>query len=332
MADDLLLDLELAEIDDAGEGEVPDWAKGFNTDEVSAPSEATDIVDDEIPALDLDGDLEVSDSEATEADDAPNAADSDEDEADIDWDDFFSETESDGGSTGSDDPDATESHPVLDAAGQPKTDRDPISVEDAETLVFMDIDGCLAPFGGLARRGQMVIEPAEGTYGDSMAVDPRIMKAVATIDAPVVWSSAREVEDADVLAEHIGWPVLPAVDTAAGGPGPHEWFKTNAIVTFLDEVPFVARIVVIDDDEAVAGLGTVLAETGYNHLIIQPDSAKGLTRDHIAEINSFLADGSDDAEPELPTSIHAKTRRTARPAKRPGRATATSRLPSDDEF
>lgn len=168
-----------------------------------------------------------------------------------------------------------------------------------------------------------------------MAVDPRIMKAVTTIDAPIVWSSAREVEDADVLASHIGWPVLPAVDTATNGPGPHEWFKTNAIVAFLDEVPFVARIVVIDDDAAVAGLGTVLTEAGYDHLIIQPDSAKGLTREQIAEINSFLAGGGDDAdeaESEASVPAPAKTRRSTRPAKRPRRAAATSRLPSDDEF
>ncbi|GAA1937232.1 hypothetical protein GCM10009689_17190 [Brevibacterium antiquum] len=335
--DDLLLDLELAEIDDVSEGDIPDWAKDF-TAETGETGEAEVPLDhdDDTPTLDLDdvADRGLSDSEATSTNETQEAAGSEEDDADIDWDSFFSDA--DGEDTEiADEPEADEGAPAEGATDQQASGRDPVSVEDAETLVFLDIDGCLAPFGGSARRGQMTIEPAEGSYGDSMVVDPRIMKAVATIDAPIVWSSAREVEDADVLAEHIGWPELPAVDTATNGPGPHEWFKTNAIVAFLDEVPFAARIVVIDDDEPVAELGSVLAEAGYDHLIIQPDSAKGLTRDHVAEINAFLAGGSDDtdeAEPEPSAARPEKIRRAARPAKRPRRAAAASRLPSDDEF
>ncbi|SMY04938.1 Homing endonuclease [Brevibacterium sp. 239c] len=337
VADDLLLDLELADVDDAGDSEIPDWAKDFATGSVASAEPAVDVGDDdETPTLDLDelDDIDLSDSKATSTSQAQEPVTTEASEADIDWDAFFAEADT--GDTGSaDEPDVVETSSNEVVIEQPVSNRNPISVEDVEALVFMDIDGCLAPFGGPARRGQMMIEPAEGTYGDSMAVDPRIMKAVTTIDAPIVWSSAREVEDADVLATHIGWLVLPAIDTAANGPGPHEWFKTNAIVAFLDEVPFVARIVVIDDDDAVAGLGTVLTEAGYDHLIVQPDSAKGLTRDHIAEINSFLAGGGDDAveaESEASVPAPAKTRRSTRPAKRPRRAAATSRLPSDDEF
>lgn len=337
VADDLLLDLELADVDDAGDSEIPDWAKDFATGSGASAEPAVDVGgDDETPTLDLDDldDIDLSDSEATSTSQAQEPVATEAPEADIDWDAFFAEADT-GDAGSADEPDVVETSSNEVVIEQPVSNRNPISVEDAEALVFMDIDGCLAPFGGPARRGQMMIEPAEGTYGDSMTVDPRIMKAVTTIDAPIVWSSAREVEDADVLATHIGWPVLPAIDTAANGPGPHEWFKTNAIVAFLDEVPFVARIVVIDDDAAVAGLGTVLAEAGYDHLIIQPDSAKGLTRDHIAEINSFLAGGGDDAveaESEASVPAPAKTRRSTRPAKRPRRAAATSRLPSDDEF
>jgi hypothetical protein len=97
------------------------------------------------------------------------------------------------------------------------------------TLVFLDIDGTLVPFGSTSR----ATHPVGSGNPLLEQVDLHLARRLATLPAELVWATTWMHEANDVLAPHVGWPPLPVLE-ALEPSAEDEYFrlhwKTRSIV------------------------------------------------------------------------------------------------------
>lgn len=287
------------------EVEIPDAFDAFGSfDEFSSPDDEEDdgpemefSIGEEVAfSLDDIAEPDMTDSDGFESFDAepfvpdtPVADDeTQEDDGNID-----SATESDG-TTDFVEPEVLDDEdlPVVveDGGNATSVIPEPVSpVGGHETVMFVDIDGCLAPMRPNARTTDTDVSMQGIKHIDRPAAE-----AVASLPVRHLWLTDWDrVATTEVFAPIIGrvW------DTAPSARGDEYWWKIESIVRFLDENPGTEEIIWIDDlldDDNGSGsthrkVVTDLMEMfDIRFLGVRPDGNVGMAQSDWDEISAFL--------------------------------------------
>ncbi|WP_406498992.1 HAD domain-containing protein [Streptomyces sp. NBC_01604] len=161
------------------------------------------------------------------------------------------------------------------------------------TLLFLDVDGTLIPFG--APRPYPVFEapfgapPAEAVAHPLLdRVDPALGPRLAGLGCDLVWATTW-MEDANVcLSPWLGLPRLPLVDWPGeeddgGGPAGLHW-KTRPLVDWAGNRPFVW----LDDEITDVDRAWTAAHHSAPALLHRVDHRHGLTDADFAAVAEWL--------------------------------------------
>lgn len=171
--------------------------------------------------------------------------------------------------------------------------------DDAEGVIFLDVDGALAPF-----------QPTDTTVSLSISmtgaivIEPEILAALADTGLPVLWATDRE----DEASEHLTHLVPSATGHLTYCGDTHGWWKIDAAEAWIREHPSIRRIVWLDDmleDEDVI-LGVPYSDTardvfraaGVELLAITPDPNEGLSVAQVERAAAWLREGHPVPAPE----------------------------------
>ncbi|MFD6444376.1 HAD domain-containing protein [Promicromonospora sp. NPDC060204] len=159
----------------------------------------------------------------------------------------------------------------------------------ARTLLFLDVDGTLLPFGGPG----MLPQPRDGKPEDPDAprpeldfIDPALGPLLLALGVDLVWATAWMGDANEVIAPRAGLPELPVADLPPYGEGHPDGlgWKTRALVRAAAGRPFVW----VDDVLTETDRRFVEAEHPGPALLFQVESSVGLTADGVAEIATWL--------------------------------------------
>jgi hypothetical protein len=151
------------------------------------------------------------------------------------------------------------------------------------TLVFLDIDGTLVPFGRTSPAGK----PADGGNPLLSRVDLRLARRLATLPAQLVWATTWMHEANDLLAAHLGWPPLPVLEVVEPSIE-DEYFKlhwkTRSIVAHAAGRAFAW----VDDEITDADQEWVDEHHAGVALLLRVDSRAGLTSADLGRLASWI--------------------------------------------
>jgi len=152
--------------------------------------------------------------------------------------------------------------------------------------VFLDVDGPLIPFGGVAVHHGPPPGPGEHPLLDRL--DPALGARLLALPGRLVWATTWGRLAEEVVAPRIGLPALPAVtwpDEPATSPGCH--WKTAGLVAWADGRPFVW----LDDEITAADHRWVAAHHPGRALLHRVDPRTGLTAADLATVTGWLRAG-----------------------------------------
>ncbi|EWM10871.1 HAD domain-containing protein [Kutzneria sp. 744] len=154
-------------------------------------------------------------------------------------------------------------------------------------LLFLDVDGTLIPFGGVAYLSYHTDSP--NPLLDRL--DPAHGARLSALSCELVWATTWLSDANDLIAPLLGLPPLPVVewpdDDPAEFPGVH--WKTPFLVTYAAGRPFAW----VDDELGSADRAWVSARHGGDAFLHRVDPRVGLTLDDyatLAEWRTRLAD------------------------------------------
>ncbi|MEU4360529.1 HAD domain-containing protein [Promicromonospora sp. NPDC023987] len=159
----------------------------------------------------------------------------------------------------------------------------------ARSLLFLDVDGALLPFGGPG----MLPQPRDGRPEDPDMprpefdfIDPALGPLLQGLGCDLMWATAWMGDANEVIAPRVGLPELPVADLPPYGEyGPNSLgWKTRALVRVAAGRPFVW----VDDVIAELDRWFVDLEHPGPALLFQVESSVGLTADGVAEIATWL--------------------------------------------
>lgn len=200
----------------------------------------------------------------------------------------------------------------LDLEADEASAPEPLELEPAEaaftgdTVIFLDVDGVIAPFINhadlLASGEHMRIEvPGRGTF----AYSPTVLARIAAMPAPVVWSTNWDT-DAD---EAFGALIPGALDTMPYVGEESGWWKLDAAAAWLKSHPQVRRVIWVDDmlcdEDELLGItymdeaAELLESLGIEVQFIVPEPDHGLDGDELELMEAF-AHGRHAEAPALP--------------------------------
>ncbi|MER5434324.1 HAD domain-containing protein [Streptomyces sp. NPDC002588] len=150
------------------------------------------------------------------------------------------------------------------------------------TLLFLDVDGTLIPFGGPAPY------PVHGTSPHPLLprVDPALGPRLAALGCTAVWATTWLDEANTLLAPWLGLPPLPVVEWPDEEPpaGRRHW-KTRPLVAWADGRPFVW----LDDEITDADRVWVAARHPGPALLHRVDHRRGLTDADLAAVEAWVS-------------------------------------------
>jgi hypothetical protein len=151
------------------------------------------------------------------------------------------------------------------------------------TLVFLDIDGTLIPFGLPSR----TMHPVGSGNPLLERVELHLARCLAALPVQLVWATTWMQEANDVLAPHLGWPPLPVLE-AAEPSIEDEYFKlhwkTRSIVNHAAGQAFVW----VDDEIADADQEWVDEHHPGVALLLRVDPRVGLTNADLGRLRSWV--------------------------------------------
>ena len=287
----------------------------FSLDDLDALS-----TDDGVVANDLGGfgGFSPEDSESQgevegEGSEEPAADDPDDEDWDEDADDFASfenfEPEI---------PALDQDLPVV--VEEPLGSTEPVPVEREfsgnGSVLFLDVDGCIAPSAPVRGRTEERDVPGMGI----VHVDHAATARIGALDTEVVWLTDWETDLANAtFAADLGGSVEGAPRTR----GEEYWWKIESIIRWIDEHPDTEALVWVDD-RLDSGEGVTVREQiidildilGIRFLGICPDSNVGLTDRDWAQIDAFLS-GESEPEPESVEPDSVPVPEPERPVRQP---------------
>jgi hypothetical protein len=156
----------------------------------------------------------------------------------------------------------------------------------ADTVLFLDVDGTLLPFG-----------PGAGPVGDGRSVNPLLARlnpahgpSLAALGCTLVWATGWMDEANDEISPRLGLPPLPVVDWPDDedelDDGLH--WKTRLLVAWAEGRPFVW----IDDEISDADRVWVAETYPAPALLHRVESHIGLTDDDIRTVQRWLTNRS----------------------------------------
>jgi hypothetical protein len=160
------------------------------------------------------------------------------------------------------------------------------------SLLFLDVDGPLIPFGSPAGHPQAADAPA-AMPGDRenpllTRLDPGIGARLMALGCDLVWATTWADEANEVVAPRVGLPRLPLVEWpeagAEGVPRGLHW-KTRPLVEWASGRPFVW----VDDEIGAMDRQWVAAGHPGPALLHRVDPAKGLTDADFATLARWTA-------------------------------------------
>ncbi len=300
----------------------------FSLDDLDALS-----TDDGVVANDLGGfgGFSPEDSESQgevegEGSEEPAADDPDDEDWDEDADDFASfenfEPEI---------PALDQDLPVV--VEEPLGSTEPVPVEREfsgnGSVLFLDVDGCIAPSAPVRGRTEERDVPGMGI----VHVDHAATARIGALDTEVVWLTDWETDLANAtFAADLGGSVEGAPRTR----GEEYWWKVESIIRWIDEHPETESLVWVDD-RLDSGEGVTVREQiidildilGIRFLGICPDSNVGLTDRDWAQIDAFLS-GESEPEPESVEPDPVPVPEPERPVRQP-ETTRRRQVVSDED-
>ncbi|MET9258719.1 HAD domain-containing protein [Amycolatopsis sp. NPDC004079] len=159
------------------------------------------------------------------------------------------------------------------------------SLGGRRSLVFLDVDGTLLPFG--AAPGREPLEP--GPLLDRL--DPRWGTRLAALPAELVWATTWEDEANTEIASRLGLPPLPVVrwpELSEAEEREDRWFgvhwKTRTLVEWAGGRPFAW----VDDEIADGDREWVLARHPGRALLHRVAPDLGLAEEDFVVIGEWL--------------------------------------------
>ncbi|MGV9299006.1 HAD domain-containing protein [Amycolatopsis sp. NPDC003676] len=159
------------------------------------------------------------------------------------------------------------------------------SLDGRRSLVFLDVDGTLLPFGPAP--GREPLEP--GPLLDRL--DPRWGIRLAALPAELVWATTWEEEANTEIASRLGLPPLAVVrwpELSAAEEREDQWsgvhWKTRTLVEWADGRPFVW----VDDEIADTDREWVRARHPGRALLYRVAPDLGLVEEDFVVIGEWL--------------------------------------------
>ncbi|SFK97494.1 HAD domain-containing protein [Streptomyces pini] len=160
------------------------------------------------------------------------------------------------------------------------------------TILFLDVDGPLIPFGVPPHRPRRTPVPgpaASGGPGNPLLerLDPAVGPRLAALGCDLVWATTWMDDANEAVAPRIGLPRLPVVrwpDASAGhGPRGLHW-KTPHLVEWAGHRPFVW----VDDEIGAMDRLWVDAQHRAPALLHRVDPARGFTDEDFTALAAWL--------------------------------------------
>lgn len=159
------------------------------------------------------------------------------------------------------------------------------------TLLFLDVDGPLIPFGSSYGHPQAAPAdaPTSADQGNPLLnrLDPEVGARLMALNCRLVWATTWMEEANEVVAPLIGLPNLPVVQWPDTGteedPRGLHW-KTRPVVEWADGRPFIW---VDDENSAMDRLWVAAGHPGPS-LLHHVDPAKGLEESDFCALAAWL--------------------------------------------
>ncbi|MFD9471770.1 HAD domain-containing protein [Streptomyces goshikiensis] len=165
------------------------------------------------------------------------------------------------------------------------------------TLLFLDVDGPLIPFGASPRRfpdgyptyRTAPSDPAADAHPLLARVNPAHGPRLAALGCDLVWATTWTDDANDSVAPRLGLPALPVVhwpDSDEPHPHPGLHWKTPSLITWAAGRPFVW----LDDELTEADRAWVSATHPAPALLHRVDAHHGLTEADFAAVEEWLGE------------------------------------------
>ncbi|MEU4931837.1 HAD domain-containing protein [Streptomyces yokosukanensis] len=155
------------------------------------------------------------------------------------------------------------------------------------SILFLDVDGPLIPFGASYDSSTSVTSVAQGNpLLDRL--DPGIGPRLLALDCRLAWATTWMEGANEVVAPRLGLPKLPVVEWpdagADEGPRGLHW-KTRPLVEWADGRPFIW----VDDEISAMDRVWVAAQHPGPSLLHRVDPTKGLAETDFSALGDWLA-------------------------------------------
>jgi hypothetical protein len=151
------------------------------------------------------------------------------------------------------------------------------------TLVFLDIDGTIVPFGSTSR----AMQPVGGDNPLLSRVDLQLMRRLVTLPAQLVWATTWMHAANDLLAPHVGWPPLPVLEVVEPS-AEDEYFKLHWKTRSIVGQAAGRAFAWVDDEITDADREWVDEHHAGAALLLRVDPHDGLTSADLGRLASWI--------------------------------------------